>query len=64
VTKLDQLQQDIANTLSRLEMHFPLTYFDMSMHLLVHLVDQIRGLGHIKKYLRDKFIIGGDYCLE
>ena len=28
-----------------LEMHFPPTYFDISVHLLVHLVNQIRALG-------------------
>jgi hypothetical protein len=39
VTKQDQLQQDIADTLCRLEMHFPQTYFDMLVHLLVHLPD-------------------------
>jgi hypothetical protein len=27
-----------------LEMHFPPTYYDISVHLLVHLVDQIRAL--------------------
>ena len=26
-------------------MHFPSTYFDISVHLLIHLVDQIRALG-------------------
>jgi len=34
-------------------MHFPPTYFDISMHLLVHLVDQIRSLGPI--YLHQMF---------
>jgi hypothetical protein len=44
VSTLDQLQRDIVETLVRLEMHFSPTYFDISMHLLVHLVDQIRAL--------------------
>ena len=53
VSTLEQLQQDIAETLIRLEMHFPLTYFDISLHLLIHLVDQIRDLGLM--YLHQMF---------
>ena len=45
VSTLEQLQRDIAKTLVRLEMYFLPTYFDISVHLLVHLVDQIRALG-------------------
>ena len=45
VSMLEQLQRDIAETLIRLEMHFPPTYFDISLHLLIHLIDQIRDLG-------------------
>ena len=44
---------DIAETLIRLEMHFPLTYFDILLHLLIHLVDQIRALGLM--YLHQMF---------
>ena len=44
VSTLEQLQRDIAETLVRLEMHFPPTYFDISLHLLIHLVDQIRAI--------------------
>ena len=44
VSTLEQLQRDIAETLVRLEMYFPPTYFDISLHLLIHLVDQIRAL--------------------
>ena len=47
VSTLDQLQRDIAKTLVRLEMYFSPTYFDISMHMLVHLVDQIRALGPV-----------------
>ena len=39
VSTLEQLQRDIPETLIRLEMHFPPTYFDISLHLLIHLVD-------------------------
>ena len=45
MSTLEQLQRDIAETLIRLEMHFPPTYFDISLYLLIHLVDQIRALG-------------------
>jgi len=45
VNTLDKLQTDIVHTLYRLEMHFPPTFFDISVHLLVHLVDQIKALG-------------------
>jgi len=45
VQTLDKLQTDIVHTLYRLEMHFPPTFFDISVHLLVHLVDQIKALG-------------------
>jgi hypothetical protein len=45
VSMLDQLQWDIAETLCRFEMHFRPTYFDISVPLLVHLVDQIRVFG-------------------
>jgi len=45
VNTLDKMQADIVHTLCRLEMHFPPTFFDMSVHLLVHLVDQIKALG-------------------
>ena len=34
-------------------MHFPTTYFDISLHLLIHLVDQIRALGPM--YLHQMF---------
>jgi hypothetical protein len=53
VSTLDQLQWDIAETLVRLEMHFPPTYFDISLHLLIHLVDQIRALSPM--YLHQTF---------
>ena len=53
VSTLEQLQRNIAETLVRLEMHFPPTYFDISLHLLIHLVDQIRALGPM--YLHQMF---------
>ena len=40
--ELKKLQDDLINTLTQLEMHLPPTFFDMSMHLVVHLVRQIQ----------------------
>ena len=53
VSMLEQLQRDIAETLVRLKMHFSPTYSDISLHLLIHLVDQIRALGPM--YLHQMF---------
>jgi hypothetical protein len=53
VCTLNQLQWDIVETLVRLEMYFSQTYFDISLHLLIHLVDQIRALGLM--YLHQMF---------
>ena len=53
VSMLEQLQRDIVETLVRLEMHFLPIYFDISLHQLIHLVDQIRALGPI--YLHQMF---------
>ena len=53
VSTLEQLQRDRAETLVRLGMHFPPTYFDISLHLHIHLVDQIRVLGPM--YLHQMF---------
>jgi hypothetical protein len=42
---LDKLEKDMHRTMSRLEMHLPPTFFDISVHLISHLVQQIRALG-------------------
>ena len=41
----DKLEKDMHHTMSRLQMHLPLTFFDMSVHLISHLIQQIRALG-------------------
>ena len=56
-------------------MHFPPTYFNISLHLLIHLVDQIRALGPMclhqmfpfkrlmkvfRRYVRNRFSPEGD----
>jgi len=44
---LNKLQADLIHAINRLEMHFPPTFFDISAHLISHLVDQIKALGPI-----------------
>jgi len=36
--KLDELENEAAIILCQLEMYFPLTFFDIMVHLIVHLV--------------------------
>ena len=45
--ELKKLQDNLIHTLTWLEMHLPPTFFDMSVHLIVHLVRQIKLLGPI-----------------
>jgi hypothetical protein len=40
--ELKMLQDNLIYTLTRLEMHLPPTFFDMSVHLVVHHVRQIQ----------------------
>ncbi|XP_066162198.1 uncharacterized protein [Oryza sativa Japonica Group] len=42
---LDGLQADIVRTLCHLEMYFPLAFFDIMVHLTVHLVKQTKIFG-------------------
>nr|AAX95947.1 transposon protein, putative, CACTA, En/Spm sub-class [Oryza sativa Japonica Group]ABA93088.1 transposon protein, putative, CACTA, En/Spm sub-class [Oryza sativa Japonica Group] len=66
---LDGLQTDIMNTLCHLEMFFPLSFFDIMVHLPVHLVKQTklcgpaflremwpfeRYIGVVKSYVRNR----------
>jgi hypothetical protein len=44
---LNKLEKDMHHTMSRLEMHLTLTFFYMSVHLISHLVQQIRALGRL-----------------
>ena len=45
--ELDHMQDDIARILSNLEMFFPPSFFDVMVHLTVHLVDHIKYCGHV-----------------
>nr|CAE01748.2 OSJNBb0056F09.11 [Oryza sativa Japonica Group] len=66
---LDGLQTDIVSTLCHLEMYFPLAFFDIMVHLTVHLVKQTkicgpafmremwpfeRYMGILKSYVRNR----------
>jgi len=42
---LDDLEKNMCETMCLLEAYFPLTFFDISVHLIVHLVKEIRYLG-------------------
>lgn len=71
---LDGLQTDIVNTLCHLEMFFPLSFFDIMVHLPVHLVKQTklcglaflremwpfeRYMGVLKSYVRNRAELKG-----
>ena len=42
VSKLDKLEEDVVVTLCLLEKYFPLSFFDIMVHLVVHLVREVR----------------------
>ena len=49
-SKLDELQNEIVVILCELEMFFPPSFFDIMVHLVVHLVREVRLCGPV--YLR------------
>jgi hypothetical protein len=42
---LDNLEKNIFETMCLLEAYFPPSFFDVSIHLIAHLVNEIRYLG-------------------
>jgi hypothetical protein len=50
---LDYLKAYVIETMCKLEMCFPPSFFDMQVHLIIHLVDQIKILGPL--YLHHMF---------
>jgi len=48
--KLDELENEAATILCQLEMYFPHSRFDIMVHLIIHLVREIKCCGPI--YLR------------
>ncbi|XP_062103264.1 uncharacterized protein LOC133814298 [Humulus lupulus] len=49
-SKLDKLQDEIGKTLCMFERYFPPTFFDIMIHLTVHLVQEVKLCGPV--YLR------------
>nr|XP_011457399.1 PREDICTED: uncharacterized protein LOC101299055 isoform X1 [Fragaria vesca subsp. vesca] len=47
VSKLDKLQEDVVITICQLEMYFPPSFFDTMVHLVVHLVREVRQCGPV-----------------
>ncbi|XP_075475397.1 uncharacterized protein LOC142506126 [Primulina tabacum] len=47
VAKLDKLQSDLVVTLCLLEQYFPPSFFDVILHLTVHLVREVRLCGPV-----------------
>jgi hypothetical protein len=45
--KLDALQAEVIVTLCHLEMYFPPSFFDVMVHLVVHLVREIKICGPV-----------------
>jgi len=45
--ELESLQEFIVETVSQFEMCFPPSFFDIMVHLVVHLVPQIQALGPV-----------------
>ncbi|XP_074266937.1 uncharacterized protein LOC141590230 [Silene latifolia] len=50
---LDALESDLIVTLCQLEMYFPPSFFDIMVHLTVHLVREVRFCGPV--YLRNQY---------
>ncbi|XP_057250629.1 uncharacterized protein LOC130591359 [Beta vulgaris subsp. vulgaris] len=46
-TRLDALQADVVETLCKFEMYFPPAFFDIMVHLIVHLVREIKLCGPV-----------------
>ncbi|GJW40864.1 hypothetical protein Tco_0066709 [Tanacetum coccineum] len=68
--KLDELQRDINLILCQLEMYFPPSFFDVMVHLMSHIVEEIklaglvflwymypfeRYIGFLKGYVRNRY---------
>ena len=45
--KLDSLQAKVVETLCKFEMYFPPSFFDIMVHLIVHLVREIKLCGPV-----------------
>nr|GEW25673.1 hypothetical protein [Tanacetum cinerariifolium] len=52
--KLDEWQSDIILILCQLEMYFPPSFFDVMVHLISHIVEEIKYDGHV--FLRYMYV--------
>ena len=53
--KLDELENEATIILCQLEMYFPPTFFDIMVHLIVHLVREIKCCGPV--FLRWMYLV-------
>jgi hypothetical protein len=57
--KLTKLQDDLILTMCNLETIFPPSFFDLMPHLLVHIVHEMKYMGHVflhQMYLFKRFM--------
>ena len=47
IEKLDQLENEVVVILCQLEMYFPPSFFDIMVHLIIHLVREVRICGPV-----------------
>jgi len=55
LVNLDELEDEIIVILCELEMYFPPSFFDIMVHLVVHLVREVRLCGPV--YLRYMYLV-------
>ena len=59
VLELDELQAAVVETVCQLEMYFPPSFFDIMVHLIVHIVYEIKMCGPVflrSMYLFERFM--------
>jgi hypothetical protein len=74
--RLERLKEEIIVVLCELKIYFPPSFFDVMVHILVHIVHEIKDLGplfllqmmpfkrmngFIKKYVRNRAYLDGTY---
>ncbi|KAK9198845.1 hypothetical protein WN944_014031 [Citrus x changshan-huyou] len=72
VSTLEKLQAEHVVTLCLLEKYFPPSFFDIMIHLIVHLVNKVRLCGpvylrwmyHFERYMKTlkSYVLHGIYC--
>ncbi|CAL9010951.1 unnamed protein product [Prunus brigantina] len=61
VSKLDKLEEDVVVTLCLLEKYFPPSFFDIMVHLVVHLVREVRLCCIAERYIAEEAV---EFCTE